>query len=222
MNSHSAEHNLDIVMCIDGSARMSSKIDEIKKFIVNTSDCFLETLSESFCLSGSLRIKIIVFRDYGMNGIPMQETPFFKIPEQADELKAFAQSISAEGGGKASNALEAIALAIKSDWTDTQKHRHIVVVFTDTEALQLGLRNTCYDYPKGMPADIDELGKWWNGEEKTIVGNFDARCGRLVLFAPDVYPWDKISRWDRSLFCSSEKIPDISEFGTSALVDFTA
>lgn len=96
------------------------------------------------------------------------------------------------------------------------------MVFTDTEALQLGLRNACHDYPKGIPADIDELGKWWNGEEKTIVGNFDARCGRLVLFAPDVYPWDKTSRWDRSLFCSSEKIPDISEFGTSALVDFTA
>ena len=34
--------------------------------------------------------------------------------------------------------------------------------------------------------------------------------------------WDKISRWDRSVLCSSEKIPDISELGTSALVDFTA
>ena len=34
--------------------------------------------------------------------------------------------------------------------------------------------------------------------------------------------WDKISRWDRSVLCSSEKIPDISEFGASALVDFTA
>ena len=87
MNSHSAEHNLDIVMCIGGSARISSKIDEIKKFIVNTSDCFLETLSESFCLSGSLRIKIIVFRDYGMNGIPMQETRFLKYRNKRMSLK---------------------------------------------------------------------------------------------------------------------------------------
>ena len=40
-----------------------------------------------------------------------------------------------------------------------------------------------------MPANLTELGDWWEGMDKNTK--------RLVLFAPNAYPWDDLCiMWD--------------------------
>ena len=63
------------------------------------------------------------------------------MPKQSFEFKKFVSSIEACGGGNGpENALEAIALALKSEWTTSgAKRRHVIFVFSDALALSLCL-----------------------------------------------------------------------------------
>lgn len=63
-----------------------------------------------------LRIKVIVFRDYICDSEPMVESEFFTLPSQNANFRSFVERIEACGGGDGlENALEAIALALKSE-----------------------------------------------------------------------------------------------------------
>ncbi|MBQ7563289.1 MAG: hypothetical protein IJT16_04790, partial [Lachnospiraceae bacterium] len=92
----------------------------------------------------------------------------------------------------------AIALALKSDWTTGgSKRRHAILVFSDAPALPLGDRKNCAGYPDGMPADIAELGSWWEGTTQTLSGSYQAKAGRLVAFVPNAEPWTEMQAWNR-------------------------
>ena len=104
----------------------------------------------------------------------------------------------AGGGDIPENALEAIALALKSDWTtDGSKRRHVILVFSDAPALPLGARAGSSGYPSGMPADIAQLGAWWEATDQTLGSNYQAKAGRLVAFVPNAEPWTELQAWNR-------------------------
>ena len=95
---------------------------------------------------------------------------------------------------------KALALAMKSDWTtDLGKRRHIIVLFTDNEALKFGERSTSLNYPDGMPVDIAELNSWWQNGGQQFDGNIEPKNARLIVYAPEMYPWtpDEIGGWPR-------------------------
>lgn len=136
---------------------------------------------------------------------PMVESEFFTLPEQNNDFKRFVDGIHAMGGDEHRNALEAIALAMKSDWTtEGRRRRHIILVFSDSLALQLGERVGCPNYPTDLPKDIAQLEAWWEGRDQSFDGTYNARSGRLLLFVPDAEPWTGLASWGRSLLISRD------------------
>ena len=193
------EYCVDIVMCIDATASMSPIIDEVKNNAISFYQRFIEAMDENDKEVEQLRIKVIVFRDYEIDSEPMVESEFFVLPDQNDAFRSFVNSIEAIGGGdKEENALEAIALALKSNWTTGgSKRRHAILVFSDAPALELGKRAGCAGYPEGMPADMAQLGAWWEGTDQTLSSTYQPKAGRLVAFVPNATPWEDMQAWNR-------------------------
>lgn len=193
------EYYVDIVMCIDATGSMAPIIEEVKGNAISFYQKFIDAMEENDKEVAQLRIKVISFRDYGCDEEPMVVSDFFTLPDQNDEFKAFVSGIEAKGGGDGpENALEAIALALKSDWTTGgSRRRHAVLVFSDAPALALGERAGSPAYPSDMPADIAQLGSWWEGTDQTLTSTYQQKAGRLVAFVPNAEPWTELQAWNR-------------------------
>ena len=95
---------------------------------------------------------------------PMLMTKFFQAAsDEAAQFESCINSIYAAGGGdEPEDGLEALAYAIRSDWTkEGTKKRNIIVVWTDASTHPIGYARNEPKYPKGMPADFNELTRWW-------------------------------------------------------------
>ena len=149
-----------------------------------------------------LRIKVIAFRDFGVDSEPLVESKFFVLNEdgEAEAFHDFVNAIEASGGGDLpENSLEALAVAMKSEWVTTGSiRRHVIMMFTDAAALPLGEKAGCPGYPEGMPADIAELHDWWEGQE------MEKRAKRLLVFAPDMEPWSNMVDWTNTFHTASQ------------------
>ena len=207
-------YSVDIVMCIDGTGSMGHLIEEVKANALTFHEKFQEKMEIEGKGIGTLRIKIIVFRDYARDGEEsMVETKFYTLPDENDEFSTFINSIEAKGGGDIpENGLEAIALALKSDWTTVPgKKRHVVLLFTDAPALALGERAGESGYPEGMPKDLAELGDWWEGYSQNLDSSYSVKAGRLVVFAPSASPWTEMEGWTRYWYQASSAGTGLTE-----------
>lgn len=177
-------YNVDIVMCIDATGSMFPIIDKVKENALSFYQRFVDAMEESDKTVEQLRIKVIAFRDYGCDDKPMEESEFFTLPKQNEEFRACVSGITACGGGDApENALEAIALALKSKWTTVgTKRRHVILVFSDAAALPLGARASSDNYPSDLPKDLPQLGAWWERTDQTqtldstYIGSVCSQC----------------------------------------------
>ena len=193
------EYNVDIVMCIDATGSMAPIIDEVKSNAISFYQRFVDSMEENDKDVAQLRIKVIVFRDYGCDDEPMVESSFYTLPEQNEEFRSFVNAIEAKGGGDGpENALEAIALALKSDWTTGgSRRRHAILVFSDAPALSLGERSGASAYPSGLPENLAQLGAWWEGADQSLGSTYQPKAGRLVAFVPNAEPWTELQAWNR-------------------------
>jgi hypothetical protein len=163
-------------------------------------------LSENKEIS-ELRVRVIGFRDFFYGDAPALEvSDFFQLPEQNIEFAEFVGDLRASGGGdNPESALEALSLAIKSDWRfGGAKRRHVITLWTDDAAHDLQeakYRPLMHDYPSAdIARSLEELSTWWL--DRHIIDQ-DGR--RLVLFAPTLHPWDKIFRqWEETMHFPSE------------------
>lgn len=195
----SGGYSVDICMLIDKTGSMGPIINEVKNNALSFYPKFVDAMQEHDKDVTSLRVKVIAFGDYKCDAEPMVESQFFTLPEENDKLKAFVDGIKAAGGGDIpENALEALALALKSDWVETPgKKRQAIMIFTDAPALALGDRSDCPSYPAGMPADLAELGSWWEGTNQGFAGSYSPSAGRLIAFVPNAEPWSDLQAWNR-------------------------
>lgn len=193
------DYCVDIVMCIDATGSMAPIINEVKDNALSFYQKFVDAMEENDKTVDQLRIKVIVFRDYICDTEPMVESEFFTLPSQGDAFKRYVGNIEAAGGGDTpENALEAVALALKSNWTtDGAKRRHAILVFSDAAALPLGERSDCPNYPRNLPKNLAGLGAWWEGMDQSMDSTYQARFGRLVAFVPKVAPWTELQAWNR-------------------------
>ena len=199
---------VDIVFCIDVTASMAPIINTVKNLTLDLYDDLITNMREkNNRIVKQLRVKVIAFRDYYCDGpYAMEESDFFELPKQKNEFRNFVASLEAKGGGdEPENALEAMALAMKSDWVrvtnpNTEKARNVVVIFTDASAhpLEKSIDGVSEYYPADMLKNYNELYEAWcgqgtcldNGESYTM----DKNAERLVIFAPeDVYPWSDMA-----------------------------
>ena len=196
LNAFNIVYDVDVVLCIDATGSMVEAIEEIKDKALD----FPMMLSQEMEIIGKqldkLRVKVISFRDLNEDGADaICEEGFFTLPDKNEDFEKAVMRIRANGGGDdPENALDAIALAMKSDWCETGfKRRHVVVVYTDAPSLKL---DDGRKHVQGAPKNLDELHDWW--DTGVPDGSFEPRSGRLVLFAPDDYPWNLISGWNRT------------------------
>lgn len=215
------DYNVDIVMCIDATGSMSPIIDRVKENALSFYQRFVDAMEENDKTVEQLRIKVIVFRDYGCDEKPMEESEFFTLPEQNEEFRACVSSITACGGGDGpENALEAIALALKSKWTTGgSKRRHAVLVFSDAAALPLGERASSANYPSDLPKDLPQLGAWWEATDQTLDSTYQAKAGRLVAFVPNAEPWTELQAWNRYWPAFSQAGTGLEEVDIQSAID---
>jgi len=203
---------IDIVYCLDATGSMETYFPSIKNSIEKFYFDYQNKMKEKGKLVDSLRIKVIAYRDVFSDGdSAFLISDFYKMPEQLEQLKIFLNSIFTFGGGdKAESGLEALDIAICSDWNKTgDRQRQIIIVYTDSAAHKLEeIENfRPINYPKYISKNFDELtDKWENG---FYVKN---PSKRIILYSPDTYPWSEISNnWSNSVQYSSLAGKDLSE-----------
>lgn len=194
------KYNVDIVMCIDCTGSMGSLLDTVKANALK----FYPDLKARCDAKGkeisALRIRVIGFRDFGFDKEnAICDSGFLSMPDEEDKLKATINSFVASGGGpEPESGLEALSMAINSDWTRKgDKRRQVIVVWTDASTHELG--ETGKDnpkYPVDVPANFDELTDWWEEEQG---GRMEKNAKRLILFAPDGKRWSDMGAWTHAI-----------------------
>ena len=210
---HENRKHIDLVLCIDQGAEMPI-LNGVKDTLKNFYGKYAEMCDDNGTSYAQIRVKLILFSDLAYS--PIRETDFFSLPEQTEELERFVDTIvRVPGGDEPQNALEAIALALKSDWvTGDVKKRHIIAVFTEASAHPLGKR-ACYpSYPDEMPKDLDELIRLIDGTDGATVGSYYPKRANLICFCPDEYPWN-----DQSLNQCVRYCPLLIHRGHGGLAD---
>ena len=193
----------DIVLCLDVTAGMSPALQTLQGFAQSFHQNVVEMMDDRAITIRHLRMKVIGFRDFYCDGpYAIEESGFFNLPEETDSFAGFLNQLKARGGGDIpENSLEALALAMKSDWCSPSKSyvrkRHIIVLISDSSAhaLEDAKLHDCRFYPNEMPESYSEFVGWWCGscglDGKTAA--MDQRAKRLVLFVPEeCQPWTDI------------------------------
>jgi len=202
-NMFGTKRNIDVVFCIDGTGSMSPYIEAVKANARRFHLEFVKAMTDLGSEIDSMRVKIVVFRDYLDDGEnAMQISPFYELPNDDAELSEFIAGIIATGGGKSpeENGLEALYFAMKSDFTTGAKDRQVIALFTDDDALKLGERKGESAYPADM-VDMKGLGDIWAcvGQDSTL--KLREKNKRLVLFAPTGTVYEELKKtFNRSVF----------------------
>ena len=215
--SGSTDRNIDLVFCIDGTGSMHGIIDNLKRHAKRFKDELTEALVEANTNITSLRIKVITFRDYGEDADAMEESRFFELPGDQTDFERAIDAIDAHGGGDApENGLEALYLAMKSDFYTGDKDRQIIVLFTDADALELRYRADSPRYPSDMP-DWHDLCEIWGGARQSDL-KLRSRLKRLILFAPLGTKYEKDFKWNRVTYVPVEPSEGLKELDFSVVI----
>ena len=178
MRPKDEKFHVDMVMCIDNTSSMRDLIGLVKKNALK----FPSDLKASCAKKGKkledFRLRVISYGD--LEELSITESGFMEIPSESSKFRDFVSDIRiSHGGDYPEDALEALAMAINSDWQEgSTRCRHIIIVYTDATTHKLGHNKSSMYYPKEpMPKDFEELTQWWNG--------IDSKESRLILFAPN-------------------------------------
>lgn len=218
--------NIDIVFCIDGTGSMGKCIESVKSNAIRFHSEFVAAMTMRNSDIDSMRIKVIVFRDYKGDGDQsMVESIFYELPTDNAEFSDFMAGVTACGGGDApENGLEAIHLAINSDFTTGPDDRQVIVVFTDADALPLldPERTSNPIYPSDM-VNFDDLQKEWMCAVQNSGFKLRERCKRMVIFAPDgtVYK-DLSTKLNRSIFEPVDMNAGLKDIDFSEIINIIA
>ncbi|MFM7681407.1 MAG: vWA domain-containing protein [Bacteroidota bacterium] len=201
MSNQGLKYNVDIVFCIDVTGSMGYILDTVKANALKFYPDLQKALEEKEKNVEQLRMKVIAFRDFYADGDDaLKTTDFIDIKSDSEMFNSFISNLEPSGGGdEPENGLEALALAINSDWTkDGDRQRHIIVVYSDasTHPLEKNAGSKPSNYPIGMPKNFNELTDWWEGQSHMPISS----AKRLILFAPDSNSWTDIAtHWDTTI-----------------------
>jgi len=191
------EYNIDYIFCIEATSNMKPISEDVNKFVKTL---IFETYEEikEIGRTCNIRTKIILFRDLACCAVPIIESDFFILPEQMDVFFEFVDRIEYKGGYGFCNALEAIALAIKSDWTTGgTRRRHMIVTISNGKVRPLGGNQRLLpNYPSDIPDSLPQLGAWVHGYDHTFNTTYQPNVAKLVAFVPNAEPWVELQAWN--------------------------
>ncbi len=210
---------VDIVFCIDVTGSMTPIIDAVKANALRFYDDVQTNLTAKGKNVDELRVRVIAFRDFAADGeAALQESPFYRLPAEQSSFSDFVNGLIAEGGGDApESGLEAVALAINSEWTTRgDRRRQVVVVWTDQPANPLEPAAVPVELRPRVPADFSALTDLWEDTQ----GRLGASSKRLILFAPDGPGWSDISAvWENVVHHPSQAGGGLSDVDYGTIVD---
>ncbi len=216
---------VDIVFVIDITGSMTPVIEQVKAGALTFHDRLMATMAEKDKYVSSLRLRVVAYRDYYDNpSDALFHTPFFRLPEEGAHFHTYVSGLFADGGGdEPESGLEGLGVAMASDWErGLDRRRHVVVVFTDASAHPLEASHTrpVPGYPPHIPTTFDGLTDQWDDPQGYLM-EFAAK--RLLLYAPDVYPWNVISaNWDNVLHYPSSAGKGLNDVEFGQIVDAIA
>ena len=202
-----ANYGVDLVFCIDATNSMDHIIDTVKDNALNFYQDFMGVMEAKHKRVSGLRIRVVAF-------------------QKAEDFQACIRSIVPDGGGDdPEDGLEALGYAMKSDWIKSaEKRRHVIVVWTDDDAHNLGFGKQVANYPKGMAKDFNELTEWWGC--KSSHGIMDEDAKRLIMFAPgrtdntEYTNWARISdNWNKVIQYESDAGSGLSKVEYSQILN---
>lgn len=194
--SKNTNFEFELILCIDGTGSMEEIIDNVKANANNLASKITTNLNNATIKINSLRVKVIVFKNFECDGKnALTSSPFFDLDQQETEFLNFLNTIKADGGGEdpLEDGLEALAIAITSNWNFKENSFQIIVLWTDngSHRLEDNYKKGFPHYPKSIPNSFNELMKAWEG---TFLSK--TKASKLVLYAPNQYPWKNInSEW---------------------------
>src|SRR5215207_4777808 len=210
---------VDIVFCIDVTGSMTPIIDAVKANALRFYDDVQANLTDKGKNVDELRVRVIAFRDFAADGeAALQESPFFRLPAEQSAFSDFVDGLIAEGGGDApESGLEAVALAMNSQWTTRgDRRRQVVVVWTDQPALALDPSVLPPELRPRVPADFSALTDLWEDTQ----GPLGASSKRLILFAPVGPGWSDISGvWENVVHHPSQAGGGLSDVDYGTIID---
>lgn len=225
-NSTSLKYAVDIIMCIDATGSMAHILDDVKESALSFHSRLSAVMGEKGKSISQLRIRVIAFRDFGDRADDaIQQTEFLTLPDQAGEFDSFVRKLTATGGGdRPESGLEALALAVQSQWErGLDRRRHVIVMFTDAPAHPLGSPNQtrAHTYPQSVPRSMNELFEQWGPSQRDL--SMDSSAKRLLLFAPEETPWVEIADdWDNTLFFPSVAGDGLEEYEMDEIINTIA
>jgi hypothetical protein len=223
MNGTNLQYAVDIVLCVDATASMGPTLNNVKHSALSFPNRLAQEMAKKGRGISSLRLKVIAFRDYGDRADDaMSESPFFRVPADLDQFEKTVRALRPDGGGDVpESGLEALALALDSDWeTGLDKRRHVVVMFTDASAHPLGdpRQTAAATYPRSVPGSLEALyQQWGTGQSRNALMENSAK--RLLMFAPEDYPWTDIADdWNNTIFFPSEAGEGLEEWEMDEII----
>ena len=200
-------------------------LDAVKKSALLFRDRLEAVMGEKGKAISRLRIKVIAFRDFGdYADDAIEETASSSSPTRP-RVRDFVSGLDADGGGDVpESGLEALALAINADWEtgagppaprDRRVHRRAGPSPRDPAA------RAAHTYPAGLPTGADQLLEEW-GYARSQGAHGDS-AKRLVLFAPDVTPWQDIAEeWNMTIHFPSVAGQGLEEFEMGEIINTIA
>jgi von Willebrand factor type A domain len=217
--SRGLSYAVDIVFCIDVTGSMDPIIDAVKTNALRFYDDVQTNLVAKGKNVDELRVRVVAFRDLAADGdAAIQESPFYRLPDDRSSFSGFVDGLLAEGGGDApESGLEAIALAMNSQWTSRgDRRRQVVVVWTDQPAHPLDPALVPADLRSRVPGDFSALTDLWEDNQ----GPLGASSKRLILFAPDGPGWSDISAvWENVVHHPSQAGGGLSDVDYGTIID---
>jgi hypothetical protein len=213
-------------MCIDVTGSMAPTIDMVRRHALDLHGDLEVKLREKDRDVTALRVRVIAFRDVDYNDHPAFEvSDWLTLPDQASAFQTFVSGLKAVGGGdEPESALDALSIALNSDWTQAcDRQRHIVVLWTDATSKPLSGGK-----PATVPAqlqpfiasNLDELTDRWNEPQGA---SLKANARRLLIYGPDCTDWNTLSEgWDEVMHFPSRAGDGLSEHDYAAILEILA
>lgn len=222
-NGQFGDYNIDVCLCIDKTGSMSPIIDTVKNNALNLYSDILKSLEKEKKYVNRFRIRVIWFGDYLADGDQaMLVSPFLTMPDELEKLRSYITCITAHGGGDTpEDGLEALSYAIRSDWcNDGWKRRHIIAIFTDAPAHEMGFSKVAPSYPKtGMPTSFGELYRMW-GLSAQNPGEMEYSAKRLLLFTPDTSFWHTMKEhWTKTIMRTAREKTGLEDISYQVMLD---
>ena len=229
--SQGVSYKIDIVFCVDVTGSMQPFIESVKEHILSIPGELLYKLSVKGKTADQIRVRVVAFGDCKTDTNAINASPFFTVlpAGQNSEFDCFVSALRAHGGGEPKSGLEALSVAMCSDWVlDGDRQRHIVVMFTDASAHPLEDRvgEVPAAFASQIPSSIDKLTDGWEGGGQSASGfatTIRQPARRLVLFAPDMYPWPAIGdSWQQTVFLPSKAGDGLAEVEYDTILEVLA